>query len=312
MALRAVVAADEFLHPDNAPPSSHDLLFVTAGDPQLLVEALRNADALIVRRTRVTEPLLLAAPRLRLIQQVGIGTDGIDLEAARRLGIPVANTPRAVTIAVVEHTFLLLLAAIRGFPQQNDRLRLGQWSTPQAWESTELAGSTLGIVGFGSIGRGIATRALAFDARVLVHTRSVPAHLPPAIQLADMETLLRESDSVVLAVPLTPETRGMIGSRQLATMKPTAVLVNVARGALVEEEPLVEVLRSGGLRAAALDVFAREPIPSDSPLRSLPNVVATPHYAGASRESRDRIWRQVMENLDRLACGQPVRNAVNL
>ncbi len=311
MGLRVVVAADEFLQPGNAPPSAHILMFVPGDDAAALARVLREADVLVVRRTMVTESLLRAGPRLRLVQQVGIGTDKIDLAAACRLGIPVANTPRAVTTAVVEHAFLLLLAATRGFLAQNGRIRAGEWFTLDIWESTEIAGSVLGIVGFGAIGRGIARRALAFEASVLVNTRTPPTDLPAGARLVDLDTLLRESDAVVLTVPLTERTRELLGPRELAFMKRSAILVNVARGAVVKEEALVEALRSGRLRAAALDVFAREPLPADSPLRKLPNVVATPHYAGASQASRRRIWQQVLENLDRLAAGGQPGNVVN-
>ncbi len=309
--VKAVIAADEFLNERGAPPSVHDLAFVPCHDLEALSEALREAEALVVRRTKVTESLLRASPRLRLVQQVGIGVDGIDLAAAARLSIPVANTPRAVTTAVVEHAFLLLLAAARGFLPQNDRLRRGEWSTLEVWESMELADSTLGIVGFGSIGKGIARRALAFDARVLVHTRTQPAEPPDGVRFVELERLLRESDAVVLAVPLTEKTRGLIGRRELELMKPSSLLVNIARGAVVDEDALLESLQAGRLRAAALDVFTREPLPPDSPWRSLPNVVATPHYGGASSASRRRLWRQVTENLDRLAAGREPVNVVN-
>ena len=309
--VKAVVAADEFLNEGSSPPSLHDLVFIPGSNTEALAVELAEADALVVRRTKVNDSLLRAGPRLRLVQQVGIGVDGIDLAAAARQGIPVANTPQAVTTAVVEHVFLLLLAAARGFIHQNDRLRRGEWSSLEIWESLEIAGSTLGIIGFGSIGKGIAQRALTFEAAFLIHTRTLLADPPRGVDFVELERLLGESDAVVLAVPLTEKTRGLIGRRELGLMKPSSLFINVARGAVVDEDALVDALAAGRLRAAALDVFAHEPLPPDSPLRRLPNVVATPHYGGASSASRRRLWQQIVDNLDRLAAGRELANVVN-
>lgn len=311
MTLRVTVAADGFLDPGSTPAMEHELCFVPYADVAALRAALAGADALLTRRADVTVDLLRHAPQLRLVQQVGIGTDRIDLAGARRLGVSVANTPGAVSTAVVEHTFLLILASLRKLAAQIDCVRAGGWSGTDVWEANEISGSTVGILGYGSVGRGIASRALAFDARVLVTDRR-PIEAPlPGIHAVDLHTLLRESDILIVAASLTPETRGLIGRTELAAMRPSALLVNIARGAIVDEQALLEALTAGRLRGAALDAFTLEPLPADSVLRKLPNVLASPHTAGSTRQSRDRIWQQMRANLDRLAANDALLNIVN-
>ena len=311
MRLRVTVAADGFLDPASTPAIAHDLTFVPHGDLPAIRASLAGADALVTRRVDVTTDLLRGAPRLRLVQQVGIGTDRIDLAGARAAGVPVANTPGAVSVAVIEHTFLLVLARLRALADQVACIRRGGWSGPEVWEGDEIAGCTVGILGYGSIGRGLATRALAFDARVLVATRTPIADPLPGIECVDLPALLRRSDVLVVAASLTPQTRGLIGRAELALMKPSALLVNVARGAIIDEAALVEALDGGRLSGAALDAFTVEPLPAGPALRNHPRVLATPHTAGSSRQSRDRIWAQMRANLDRLARDEPLANVVN-
>lgn len=245
------------------------------------------------------------------MQQVGVGTDRIDLAAARRLGVAVANTPGAVSTAVAEHAFLLILASLRALPAQLEGMRQGGWSGTEVWEGEEISGRTVGVLGYGSIGRRIARRALAFEARVLGKSRAALQDPDPHVEAVDLDTLLRQSDVLVIAAALTPDTRNLIGANELALMKRSALLVNVARGAIVDERALVQALTTGGLRGAALDAFAVEPLPADSILRRLPNVVVTPHSAGSSRQARDRIWQQMRANLDRLAANERLLNVVN-
>lgn len=311
MALHVTIAADGFLDPATTPAMPHELRFVPYDDLPTLRAALATADALLTRRADVTEELLRHAPQLRLVQQVGIGTDRIDLKGARRLGVPVANTPGAVSPAVMEHAFLLILASLRNLATQIDCMRAGGWSGTEVWEADEICGSTVGILGYGSVGRGIASRAVAFEARVLVTERIRIEALPPGIQQVDLSTLLGESDIFIIAASLTPETRGLIGRAELAVLRPSALLVNFARGAIVDEAALLEALTSGRLRGAALDAFTTEPLPANSVLRKLPNVLASPHTAGSTRQSRDRIWRQMRANLDRLAANEPLHDIVN-
>lgn len=311
MALRVTVIAGGVLDPSHAPTMSHDVTFVPLGDPDALKASLEDADAFVTRQVRVTQELLNAGRRLRLVQQVGAGVNRIDLAAAGALGIPVANTPGAPTIAVVEHTFLLILAALRRLPAQIDGMRAGIWSDTDIWENEEISGSTVGIVGYGLIGQELARRLIAFGAKVLVNTRTAPRVAPDGIGFVDLDTLMRESDILIVATALTPETRGLVGRRELGLMKPSAFFVNIGRGPIVDEQALYEMVASRVIRGAALDVFSQEPLPRDSPLRTLSNVILTPHSAGATRHARNRIWRAALDNLDRLASGRELINIVN-
>jgi phosphoglycerate dehydrogenase-like enzyme len=310
-AMRVTIAIDGFLQAGQMPAMPYDLDLVPCDDAVALARSLATATAVITRRADIGPALLSGAPHLALIQQVGVGTDRIDLAAAQHKGIAVANTPGAPAAAVAEYAFLLMLAAARDLHPQLEAVRHGGWSGPGVWEGTELGGSVVGIVGYGSIGRAVAKRALVFDSRVLVATRTVPPEAVDGIDFVSLGTLLRESDFVVLAPALTPETRGLIGPVELALMKPTAILVNVSRGAVLDESALVVALEAGRLRAAALDAFTVEPLTADSPLRSISRLIASPHIAGSTRQAKRRIWDQMLANLDRLANDKPLLNVVN-
>ncbi len=300
------------LEADTSPPMPYELSFPRYDDPVALAASLREADALVARRVNVTPELLDGCTRLRLVQQVGVGTDRIDLAAAGARGVRVANTPEATSNAVVEHTFLLILAALRGLEAQLNAMRAGGWSGAEVWAGEEIAGKTVGVIGYGSIGSEIARRVLAFGARVLVNTRTKRADAADGLQFVDLATVLKESDIVVLAAALNPATHGLLGRQELELMKPSALFVNIARGAIVDEQALVDLLASRHIKQAGIDAFALEPLPQDSPLRGLANVVITPHSAGSTRQSRERIWRQMKENLDRLEEGRDLINVVNL
>lgn len=309
--MRVTIATDGFLEPEHTPDMKHDISFVPHDDVEALVAALAQSDALVSRRVNAPAEFLKRLANVRLVQQVGVGTDRIDLPAAAALGIRVANTPDAPNNAVVEHTFLIILAALRGFTEQANAMRTGGWSGAEVWEGDEIGGKTVGVIGFGSIGADLARRLVAFKANVIVHTRTVPANAPEGIGFVDLPTVLTRSDILIVAAGLNPSTRGMLGPTELAMMKPGALFVNIARGVIVDEQALTEALQAGRLRGA-LDAFAREPPLADSPLRQMENVVVTPHSAGASKQSRDRIWAQMLENLDRLADGRDLINIVNL
>ncbi len=312
MTLRVTIAADGMLEPETTPPMRHELSFPRYNDPEALAASLAEADALVCRRVNVTPALLTRAPRLRLVQQVGIGTDRIDLAEAGARGVRVANTPGAVSNAVVEHTFMIMLAALRSLETQMAAMRSGGWSGGEVWAGEEFAGKTVGIIGYGSIGADIARRSAVFGARVIVHTRTPRLETPHGIRFVDLATVLAESDILVLAAGLNAQTRGMLGRAELERLKPSVLFVNIARGVMVDEVALAEMLASGRIRHAAIDAFAIEPLPADSVLRRLPNVVLTPHSAGSARQSSERIWRQMKENLDRLADGRDLVNVVNL
>ncbi|MCO5065220.1 MAG: hypothetical protein M9924_12515 [Rhizobiaceae bacterium] len=309
--MRVTIATDDFLDPQFIPRMDHDVVLAPHDDVDALVTALANSEALVSRRVTITSEFMSRTPRLRFVQQVGVGTDRIDLAAAAALGIRIANTPDAPNNAVVEHTFLIILAALRNFPDQVHTMRTGGWSGTKVWEGEEIGGKTVGIIGYGSIGSDLAKRLVVFGADVIVNTRTIPAKAPHGVSFAELPALLTRSDILVVAAGLNPSTRGLLGAAELAMMKPGALFVNIARGAIVDEQALTQALRAGRLRAA-LDAFAHEPLPEKSQLRTLENVVLTPHSAAASKQSRDRIWAQMVENLNLLSAGQNPKNVVNL
>ncbi len=269
--------------------AGHEVVERTGLQGRALAEAMRGSHALIVKgATFVTEEVLRAVPTLRLVVRAGTGLDNIDVAAARELGVAVSNTPTATTVTVAEHTFALLLALERHIVVADAAVRRGAWRGP-AHTGRELAGRTLGIVGFGRIGREVAWRARAFAMDVA--WCDPPLELAPAgyewARRATLDDLLARADVLTLHVPLTRGTRGLIGARELARLKPDAVVVNTARGGVVDERALHEALAAGRLRGAALDVFASEP-PAGSPLLALPNVVLAPHLGATTVEAQRR------------------------
>lgn len=250
---------------------------------------------------RVDEELLRRAPRLRVVSNYAVGVDNIDLEACTRRGIPVGHTPGVLTEAVADLTWGLILMVVRGLPGAMQDAREGRWGTwdPTQWLGSELYGKTLGVVGFGQIGQAVARRARGFGMRVLYTSRTPKPQAEKALQarLVPLETLLEQSDVVSLHVPLTPETRGMIDETALRRMKPSAYLINVARGQVVNTDALIRALREGWIAGAGLDVTDPEPLPPEHPLYHLPNCVITPHIGSATRETRKAMAHLASENL---------------
>lgn len=252
-----------------------------------LAEIIGAYDGVIVRSaTKIRQPTLEKAGKLRVIGRAGSGLDNIDTAAAAAQGIAVVNSPDANTLAVAEHTLALMLAMVRRLPRADRGLKDGKWEKNQ-FMGTGLAGKTLGIVGFGRIGREVAVRARAFAMKILVNQRRFTPELGLAegVTAVDLLDLLRESDFVTLHLPSTPETEGMIGAAQLALMKPTAYLINTARGGLIDEEALLAALENGRLAGAALDVFASEPV-TNSRLAQHERVIATPHIAASTVDAQ--------------------------
>jgi len=285
--------------------AGHEVVERSALEGRALTEALRGVQALIVQGgTRVTEGVLRGAPALRVVVRAGTGLDDVDAAAARELGIYVSDTPEAAAVSVAEHTFALLLALERHLTRADAGVRGGTWHGSRH-VGRELAGRALGLVGFGRIGREVGWRARAFGMDVLWCDPLLD--LAPAgyewTRRATLEELLPRADVLSLHVPLTRGTRGLIGARELQAMKSDAVLVNCARGGLVDEQALHDALVRGRLRGAALDVFAAEP-PGASPLFALPSVVVTPHAAACTVEARRRAHLEaavlVIEALSRL------------
>lgn len=283
---------------------------VPESDDAVFAQEMRDADVLLHVLEPVTAQVINAAPRLRLIQKIGVGVNTIDLEAARARGIAVCNMPRTNSQAVAEHTLALMLAALRRLVPLDAATRAGRgWaSPPDSFDSVgEIAGRCVGLVGFGEVPQRLVPVLLALGARVVYARLSgtaTPAFAPGAVTRRTLDELLAESDIVSLHVPLSAQTEGLLNAERIGRMKPGAVLVNTARGALVDEIALEEALRNGHLRAAGLDVLALEPAAAGHPLFSLDNVVVTPHTAWLTPETLARSLRIAAENCRRLADGE--------
>lgn len=282
--------------------------------PARLRRRLRGAAALIVRNgTRVDAALLEAAPGLRVVGRLGAGLDNVDVAACRRLGVEVVYAPEANGVAVAEMTMGLMLALARRIPAADRHVRRGGWNRA-AHAGIELEGRTLGILGFGRVGRLVADRARAFGMEIAVaHPRlrpDDPALKAREARLLDLPALLAASDVLSVHLPLTPETAGLIGAAELALMKPTAFLVNTGRGGVVDEEALAAALSAGRLGGAALDVRAAEPPGRRGAagiLARLPNVILTPHVAGLTHEAQRRTAVTVASDVLRVLRGEPPR-----
>ena len=277
-----------------------------------VVERITEAEIVISNKVVLDDTALAAAKRLKLVCVAATGTNNVDLEAARRRGITVCNVRGYATPSVVEHVFTLLLALMRRLPDYQRAVQGGRWQQSVHFSFIdfpirELNGKTLGIVGYGELGQAVAKVAEAFGMRVVIAEHPGVVQRGGRVALAE---LLPQVDVLSLHVPLTPETRGLIGAEELRAMKRGAVLINTARGGIVHEAALAEVLRSGHLGGAGVDVLSEEP-PDDNPLLAagIPNLIVTPHIAWASRESRQRLLNEVAVNIKAFLAGRP-RNLV--
>lgn len=262
-----------------------------AGKRDELDRALPGAHALVVRsETRVTADLMSKAPRLRVIARAGTGVDTIDVAAATRRGIAVMNAPGANTVSAAEHAMGLVLALVRHIPPAAEAMRRGEWDRKR-FEGTELRGKTMGVVGLGRIGGHLAHLARAFGMSVVAHDPFLPGERAVELQvkLLPLDQLLRVADVVSLHVALTDETHHLINAQRLALMKAGAVVINTARGELIDEAALAAAVREKRIGGAAIDVFAVEPLPADSPLRGLDRVILTPHLAASTAEAQERV-----------------------
>ncbi len=267
-----------------------DLIEPASADRSRLPELLAGADALIVRSaTRVTRELLAGAPRLRVIGRAGVGVDNIDVDAAAERGIQVVNAPTGNVLAATEQTFALLLALARRVPAADASMKRGEWDR-KSFRGIELAGKTLGIVGFGRIGQRVGARARAFEMKVVACDPGIDPVVAERLDvpLLALDDLLPIADVVTLHTPLDRSTRGMLDARRIGRMKPGALLVNCARGGLIDEAALVAALESGRLAGAALDVYDEEPTPRQELVRH-PLVVAAPHLGAQTREAQVRV-----------------------
>lgn len=301
------------------PPVPREFLEQLFGDPrtELLVPEVRTQEevARLVPEADVVigdwSPslrLLDPGPRVCFVQQPSVGTDGIDVEKCSAAGVPVANCAGANTTSVAEWCLSATLSLLRKTVEADAAMRRGEW--PQtALGGRELAGSRVGVVGMGPIGRQVATLFGAFGCSVQYWSRS--RHDDAPATYAELDDLLATSDVVVLVIALGAQTRGLLDEARLARMKPGALLVNAARGEVVDEAALVAALASGHVGAAALDVFTVEPLPPDSALRTAPNVLLSPHAAGSTTQAAMRIVAQTTANLTRVLDGEPAVDVVN-
>ncbi len=293
-------------------PESFTLRIRRADEAPAAVVA--DADFVIVATTRLTADAIAAASRLKLIQHQGVGYNNIDMAAAAHAGIPVALTPEGTTVPAAEHVFLLILCLYRQLVKAQAALREGRWLQ---WElrphSYDLAGKRMGIVGLGRIGREVARRARAFDCEVCYFDPvRAPEELEQALGVAyvPFDELLAQADIVTIHVPLTQHTRGLIGTAELSRMRSSALLINAARGGIVDEPALYDALVTGQIAGAGLDVFAVEPTGADNPLLQLENVVATPHIAAGTRDALAAKMTAAFANMQRLLRDEPLHNQV--
>jgi phosphoglycerate dehydrogenase-like enzyme len=267
---------------------------------------IRTARVLVVGLDPVGENLFAQAPKVRLVQRLGVGYSNVDLGAAVRHGVTVCNMPDFNAGSVAEHTIMLILALLRRVFDSTLLIKGGQWPLDQmvAAGVYDLMGKQLGLVGYGAIGRAVAARAAAFGVGVCYADPNRAEDDGGIARRVDLDELLRTSDVVSLHLPLTSETRGLIGKRELAIMKRTALVVNTARGALVDEKSLALALEERSIAGAGIDVFTTEPLPPRNALRWCPNILLTPHLAGQTREAMERMVKAMIDNLKRVAEGR--------
>jgi glyoxylate reductase len=298
-------AAEVFVWTEESPPSHEEI-----------VRRAADADALLTMLVdRIDVEVLDAGCKLRVVADMAVGYDNVDVSAATVRGILVTNTPGVLTETTADMAFTLLMAAARREAEGDRLVRTGGWKTwhPSFMLGRDVHGATLGIVGLGQIGLAVARRARGFGMRVLYHdvARKAQAESELGLEFAGLEQLLKESDFVTLHVFLSPQTRHLIGERELALMKATAILVNTARGPVVDQKALYQALKDGRIAAAGLDVTEEEPIPPDDPLLTLDNVTITPHVGSATVATREKMAAMAVENVLAVLRGEQPPNCVN-
>jgi glyoxylate reductase len=296
---------DVDLWPDELPPGRTELL-----------QHLRGKDGLLCLLTDKIDGEVMdeAGPQLKVISNYAVGVDNIDVKAATARKIPVGNTPDVLTDATADFAFTLMMVAGRRLLEAERYVRAGKWKTwgPMLLLGVELKGATLGLVGFGRIGKAMSRRAVGFDMRVIYYSPNEKKPDPDVkATRVDLETLLQESDFISLHTPLTLDTRHMIDSEALSKMKPNVVLVNTSRGPVVDMDALYEALKEGRIFGAGLDVTEPEPLPLNSPLLTLDNIVIAPHIASASKAAREKMSWMAAKNLIAGLKGEPLPNCVN-
>lgn len=280
-----------------------------------LLEIIPQFSALVVRsQTKVTAKVLEAATNLKVVGRAGVGVDNVDVEAATKRGIIVMNTPGGNTISTAEHAFSLMMSLARNIPQAHATVKAGKWDRKN-FEGVELYGKTLAVLGMGRIGTEYARRAMAFGMKVLAFDPYLSASRARTLQVElveNLEDVLPRADFFTLHMPVTPETRHMLGAAQIAKMKKGVRIINCARGGLIDEAALYEALKSGQVAGAALDVYEVEPPPAEFALRDLPNVVFTPHLGASTAEAQESVGIEVAQQIRSALLEGEIRNAVNM
>ena len=276
-----------------------------------LIDALQGMAASLASIEPYTAAVLAETPDLRVISRLGVGYDAIDVDEATRRGIVVCTTPGANHHSVADLAIGLILACLRQIVAAAEVVRAGRWMPQRV--GVELRATTVGVVGTGLIGREVVKRLAGFEPRILAYDVVQTPEMTQrfGVEYVSFDELLRQSDVITLHAPLLPETRGLIDAAALAKMKPTAYVVNTARGPLVDEAAIARALHAGQIAGAALDVFDREPLPSSSPLRQAPNLILTPHMAGVTQQSRIAMAAMAVENVARVLRGEPPVSCVN-
>lgn len=292
-------------------PPGFELSHATARGEEHLKAIIQQADFAISAQVAVTGELLGAAPRLKLLHKWGVGVDNLDVDAARKLKIQVARTTGSNAVPVAEFTIGLMLSTLRFQALGHERLRQGQWMAfnELPGETLCITGRTVGIVGFGAIGQTVARLLKGFNCSILYNKRNrlpIKQEQELGATFAPMPELLASADVVSLHCPLTPATTNLIGADAFALMKSTAILINVARGGVVNEGDLASALRHGDIRGAAMDVFSIEPLPAESELLGLNNIVLTPHLASATADTFEPTVRRMFDNIVRVSRGEPL------
>lgn len=287
----------------------------TPDTKEAVVERLKDADILVGNKNNITAEIMDACPKLKYIAVQATGYNVIDVAAAKERGIPVSNVPTYGTMAVAQHTMALLLEITNLVGHHNDRVHAGRWAEGPDWcfwdsPLMELDGKTMGVIGFGKIGQQTAKMAKAFGMNILA-TGSRPTDEGRAIaDYVEMDELLAKSDVISLHCPLFPNTKGIICKENIDKMKDGVTILNSSRGPLVVEQDLADALRSGKVKAAAVDVVSAEPMTNDNPLLTAPNCIITPHIAWAPKEARQRIMNTTAQNIEAFLSGNPI-NVVN-
>ena len=279
-----------------------------------LLEIIPEYDALMVRSaSKVTAEVIARAKNLKIIGRAGVGVDNIDIPAATARGILVINSPGGNTIAATEHTMAMMLAMSRNIPIANETMQKGEWNRKK-YVGVELRGKTLGVIGMGRIGSGVAKRAMAFEMNVIAYVPYINEERAKAlgVTVGTFEDVITKSDFITVHMPLTPDTKGMIGMEQMKRMKKGVRLVNCARGGIIDENDLAEAVRSGIVAGAAIDVYTSEPVTKDHPLVGVPGIVLTPHLGASTVEAQIGVSLDVSRGIIAALHGKPVATAVNM